>query len=378
MKIKKFNAQTEHEAFQQIKEEFGEDALILNSKRIKDPDTGKKTYEVTAAIDKKEKETALPKQTFKQVVQAVPKAGIQSVNNQQYKILHKEIDYISERIELLVNHFKYENLPHIPKLLQQQVKHLIKSGVSPSLANTMAEELVLHLKGEELLSIDIINNKLHQKIKSRLSVTGPVRFNKSTPTTVMFIGPAGCGKSTTIAKFAAMYKYTYSKKVAIISIDSYRIAAMEQIKAFAQIAKIRFEPAYDNEEMIAKTKALSDFDLIIIDSPGVNTKNVKNMIHLKESARVAKTDEIVLVLSMTTKISDLKDYLKGFGIMNYASIILTKLDDTSSCGEILNLVNDFEKPVSYICFGQNIPEDIAIADRNELASIILRGKYGIS
>ncbi|HPM01822.1 MAG: flagellar biosynthesis protein FlhF [Candidatus Cloacimonetes bacterium] len=377
MKIKKFIAPSMQEALKMIKKEFGDDAIILSNKSIesKENPEWKNAIEVTAAIDKKDE---IKKESFGQVVQKVvqEKPEPSSLSNAQFTSLQKEIRFINERIELILNHIKYENLPHLPKNLQNFSKLLIQSGISSSIANSIIEEVFTSLRGEDLMDDEQVEQKIITKIKNMIQITGPVKFNQGVPTVVLIVGSTGVGKTTCIAKLAALYKYTYGKKVALVSVDSYRIAAMEQLKAFSDIAKIHFESAYSNNDLIEKINKLQKYEVILIDSAGINTKNVKQLVSLKETIRVSRADEIHLVMNMTTRYLDMKETLKNFAMIPYNGIILTKLDESSSFGDIINLSVEMDKPFSYISFGQNIPEDISLANRNELAQVILRGKYG--
>ncbi len=381
MKIKKFVAPSMHVALGQIKVEFGEDAIILNSKRIKNKEhpEWKDAVEVTAAIDKKENKNNLVKDSFSNSLNSasIVKNEPRNLPNYQFGILQKELDTIGERMEFLINHIKYNQLPHLPKILQQKALSLTAHGIDPSLLNSLIEDILLHLKGEELLQSDLVDQKLVRKLKNKLQVTGPVKFNRNQPSVVLIAGPTGVGKTTTVAKLAAFYKYSYSKKVALVSVDSYRIAAIEQLKTFAEIANIHFDSAYDNHELLDKMKKLQSFDLIIIDTAGINPQNMKKMISLKETIRVAKVDEVHLTLSLTTRSNDLKDIMKKFSIIHFTGIILTKLDETNTFGDIFNLAVEFNKPYSYLTFGQNIPDDLNLADRKDLASTILRGKHAV-
>ncbi|MCD4829321.1 MAG: flagellar biosynthesis protein FlhF [Candidatus Cloacimonetes bacterium] len=382
MKIKKFRAATMQHALEQIKNEFGDDAIILNTKQVKDEDAPKgerKQVEVTAAIDKRETGESLVKPSFGSAYgEATRRTEATSMANVQFTHLQKEVDYISERLELLLNHVKYENLPHIPKLLQQRARTLIGTGVPASLANQMIEEILLGLKGEDFLQAELVDDKLVAKIKNRFQITGPVRFNHGQPTVVALVGPTGGGKTTSVAKLAAMYAYQYGKKVALVSTDSYRIAAMEQLKAFADIAKLPFAAAYDPSELAKLMKGYAKHDLILVDTVGINPRDMKKMVSLKETLRVSRADEIHLVVSLTTRGIDIRETLKNFSILGYTSLLYTKLDEAAAFGDMLDIAVGFNKAISYIAFGQAIPEDIALADRTELATTILRGRYGIS
>jgi len=381
MKIKKFIAPSMQEALKQIKKEFGDDAIILSNKSIEHPEW-RHAVEITAAIEKKDEvienseqpsfQSFVPKSASVPPVNNIPGTILQS----QINVLQKDVEYLRERLDFLINQIKYDHLPQIPKTLQDLLKLLNTNGVNLSLANSMIEEIFTSLKGEELLEEELINNKILTKIKNYLQITGPIKFNEKQSTIVLVVGPTGSGKTTTIAKLAALYKYTYSRKVALISADSYRIAAMEQLKSFAEIAKIPFTAVYNNSDLIDKINGMKRYELILVDTAGVNPKNMKQMVNLKETIKVAKADEIHLALSITTKYTDLQDNIKNFTMIPFSGIILTKMDETSGTGDILNLAADFEKPYSYITHGQDIPEDITLANRNELAQIIVRGKYG--
>jgi flagellar biosynthesis protein FlhF len=379
MKIKKFIAPSMQEALKQIKREFGDDAIILSNKSIEHPEW-RHAVEITAAIDKKE-EKEPEKPSFNDMLKKTS-APIQpntingTVVQQQLNVMQKEIEYLRERVDFLINQIKYDHLPHIPKVLQDMIKLLSNNGVNISLANSMIEDIFTSLKGEELLEEELVMSKLSAKMKHYLQITGPIKFNDKHSTVVLVMGPTGSGKTTTIAKLAALYKYTYSRKVALISADSFRIAAMEQLKSFAEIAKIPFVAVYNNNDLTEKINAMKKYELILIDTTGLNSKNMKQMVGLKETIRIAKADEIHLTLSLTTKYSDLCENTKNFSMVPFNGVILTKLDETSVMGDILNLAADFDKPYSYITFGQDIPEDISLANRNELAQIVLRGKHG--
>jgi len=377
MKIKKFIASSMKEAITQIKNEFGDDAIILSQKKIKvkDQPENPDAVEVTAAIDKKESNEQQVISEFSPMLkQSVSgKSTVGQISNFQIDAMQKELEYLSERMEILVNHIKYENLPHIPKSLQKKVRNLIGNGIRPSLANSLIEELVLNLKGEDFLNEELIDEKLILKIKNMMQVSGPVKFNKDVSTVIVLIGPTGVGKTTVAAKLAAMNKYKAGKNVALVSADSYRIAAKEQLRAFADIAKIRFESVYNPSDLTHTINSLQDYDLIIIDTAGINPKDMKKMVALKDMIKVSKADEIHLIVSITEKEDYIRENIRGFTVLNYSSLIYTKIDETLSFGEILNISSDFDKKISYLTNGQSIPEDIIIADRKDIAMLILRG-----
>ncbi|MEA1973465.1 MAG: flagellar biosynthesis protein FlhF [Candidatus Cloacimonadota bacterium] len=373
MKIKKFVASSMSVAMKLIKKDFGDNALIMSTKHFNDEKSGKKLLEVTAAIEyKNEKKKTAFKNSFNEVKSNsdIPN----SLGKVEYDLIKKDLRYMTDRIDQIVNHMKYKNLPHIPKILQEKTKELINNDVNPNLANSIIEDVFRNLKGEELLETDLVEEKLLLKIKKHITVSGPIRFNKNSSTVVVLMGPTGVGKTTTIAKMAAHYKFNFSKNVALISLDSFRIAAIDQLKSFAEIASIHFESAYSSDDLIAKMNKLKKYDLILLDTAGINPKDMKQMVQLKEFLRIAKADEIHLILSITTKERDLREAINNYSVFPYEYLIFSKFDATSSFGSILNLSADYDKKISYITNGQNIPEDFQLADRNEISKKILRGK----
>lgn len=377
MRIKKFIAPNMQEALSQIRKEFGDDAIILSRKNIysrENPQVAE-GIEITAAIEKQEKEGVEPKNFSENFSRATSqKIDSMQISTAQFGSLQKEIEFISQQMSSLIDHIKLEKLPHIPKPLQQRVRTLMNNGVSSSLANSLIEEMFINMKGEELFHSEEIDERLINKIKSLIRISGPIKFYRNYPTVIPLIGPTGVGKTTTIAKIGTLYKYTHGKKVAIISADSYRIAAMEQLKSFAEVADINFLQVYENSDLLKAINQLADYDLILIDTMGLNPKDMKTMIQLKEMIRVCKADEIFLTLSLSTRSQDLSNIIKNFSVIPFTSMVFTKLDETTYFGDMLNISVEFDKPLSYLTNGQSIPEDIMLADRKQIATLILKGE----
>ena len=188
---------------------------------------------------------------------------------------------------------------------------------------------------------------------------------------VALVGPTGVGKTTTIAKLAGRLALVEKKKVGLITIDTYRIGAIEQLKTYAEIMNIPFKVVITIKEMEEAIESMSDCDVILIDTTGRSSKNTMQISELRAFIEKADPDFVNLVVSATTKNKDIKNILNGYSDLGYDSIIITKLDETTVYGSIYNIAKRSNKPISFVTVGQNVPDDIKIPEKEELARFIL-------
>ncbi len=208
-------------------------------------------------------------------------------------------------------------------------------------------------------------------ISSSIKTAGPIEMDEKQKI-VALVGPTGVGKTTTIAKLAATYALQEKKKVGLITIDTYRIAAVEQIKTYAKIMDIPVEVALTENDLTDALNSLKFKDLVLIDTAGMSPHNRQQMFELKSilTKRAAEL-ETHLVLSLTTNLDDMFVAFKKFKELNFTKVLFTKYDESSSCGNILNLSLRSRIPISYITTGQNVPEDIMTADSEKIAELLL-------
>ncbi|MBE6062737.1 MAG: flagellar biosynthesis protein FlhF [Clostridium butyricum] len=188
---------------------------------------------------------------------------------------------------------------------------------------------------------------------------------------VALVGPTGVGKTTTIAKLAGRLALVDKKKVGLITIDTYRIGAIEQLKTYAEIMNIPFKVVITIKEMGEAIEEMSDCDVILIDTTGRSSKNTMQISELRAFIEKADPDYVNMVVSATTKNKDIKTILNGYSDLGYDSVIITKLDETTVYGSIYNIAKRANKPISFITVGQNVPDDIKIPEKEELARFIL-------
>ncbi len=219
-----------------------------------------------------------------------------------------------------------------------------------------------------------IEKSLKDLLKSRIVTTGPIKSGNKKKI-VMFIGPTGVGKTTTMAKLGAINSLREGHSVAFVTIDNYRIAATEQLKKYAEIMNI---PVYavnsqkEFREIVSAEKA----DIIMVDTSGRSHRNDLKISEIKSFAESVEYDcEKVLCVSANTKKSDLNDVFRAFDTIHYNSIIITKVDETSYIGNVIDIADKYNKPISYYTNGQEVPNDIVIAEPDKIVDMMIGNVY---
>ena len=205
-----------------------------------------------------------------------------------------------------------------------------------------------------------------------LKVTGPFRVDKNKKKVVCFVGPTGVGKTTTLAKIAAKLKLTDSADVEMISMDSYRIAASDQLRVYSKILDCHFAEISDKNELVNYISKHNNYDYILIDTAGRSSRFSDQMETLKKLAEAPLPIEFHLVLSCTMKQRDIDETIRGFRFLTPSSLIFTKLDESWAFGEILNTSVQNKLPLSYFTTGQRVPEDIEIASKERVVERLLK------
>ncbi|NLL69634.1 MAG: flagellar biosynthesis protein FlhF [Epulopiscium sp.] len=364
MNIRRYEASTEQEAIKKVKEDLGTEAIILNIKKI----TPKGLYrffrsskvEVLAAIDEQKQAKVITSQ----------ENTIENLENKidhLEKLLHTVVDKVSLSSSMTyASERKYTNT-----ILDVFYKNMIENEVEPEVAEKILEDLDEFSQNNE---VDI--NKLVGIVYNRIIqwIGEPQPLVLQQPSQVIFIGPTGVGKTTTIAKIVAHHTLKEQKEIGLITADTYRIAAVEQLKTYAEILGIPVEVVYGKEELLSALEHFSDKDGVFIDTAGRSHKNQQQLQELSLLLSQLSNKKVYLVLSLTTKYNDLKRILQMYSMITDFHIILTKMDETTCLGNLLNIRMLTSQPFSYITFGQNVPEDIELLSPQKVAKILL-GSY---
>jgi flagellar biosynthesis protein FlhF len=397
--IKKFQANTETDAIMLAKEELGKDAIVMNIKTISPKGIyrlfRKPLVEITAAIDdtstyKNDKTAQVKKQKFpdiiydaSQVETVTKQSDLQTskmYGTRETSAIEEKLNNLQSLLEkqMLENeeNNKEDNSPLNKNLtcIQLIYNQLVRNEVDEKYANQIISEIEGTLKRDA--SMDNILSSIYQKIVLKLGQPKTINIEQDRPKFIFFIGPTGVGKTTTIAKIASKFKIEKKAKVAFITADTYRIAAVEQLRTYANILGIPLKVVYNVDELENSKEEFADYDIIFVDTAGRSHKNENQRQDIERLVdTIAENErEIYLVLSATTKYRDLVSITEAYSeIANY-NLIFTKLDETNCVGNIFNIKMLTNAPLSYATFGQNVPDDIDQIDPQSIAKQLLRGQ----
>jgi len=399
MKIKKFTGKTFQEAFESVKQELGANAVILNSRKIKEGGLldfigSKELYEITAAVDDSREKNSTHANTWiipkayhntahrkleegkngNGAISAVLKVD-EKIKEQTYeiKLLQDEIKDIKKVLNQVSEFLKYSKMPALPDTFKILLKRLVNNEVHEDLAKAIIQTVYSQTNYADYKNKNVVFNNLFSLLMRMVKVADPLNKTQKAPNVVALVGPTGVGKTTTIAKLAATMKLHYNRKVAILSADTYRIAAIEQLQTFANIANIPMDVVYSPEDMREAILKFRDRDLIFIDTVGRSQKNKQHLQELAKFIEAANPDEVHLVLSLTTGLKNLMDIIQRFSLMRPNRLIFTKLDEAINTGNVINVLYKHQIPVSYLTNGQVVPNDIVAAEKQALANLIFKG-----
>jgi flagellar biosynthesis protein FlhF len=388
MIIKKFQAPTETEAMLMAKEEMGSAAVIMNIKTIKQRGLArlfkKDIVEVTAALEERIPTDKLPTKTIDLIAkeQILPELEVPKTNAIEEKldnlqnILESKISNSEKDTDISEDDKKEEENSVNLKFIQLVYRQLIENEVDEKYANQILGEIESSLKKES--NVDSILAGIYQKIILKLGQPKAIEVDEKKGKIIFFVGPTGVGKTTTIAKLASYFKLEKKAKIALITSDTYRIAAVEQLRTYANILDVPLSVVYTLEEFNNSIKMFEGYDLILVDTAGRSHKNdeqCNEMFHLIEDCVISEqlVKEVYLVLSAATKYKDLMKINQVYSHIKKYSIIFTKLDETTCLGNILNMKLATGVPLSYVTSGQAVPDDISIIDAQKIARSLLGG-----
>lgn len=425
MIIKKYQANTETEAILLAKNELGKDAIVMNIKTVSPKGVyrlfRKPTVEITAAVDdngvlsgiSKDSQAQKSKPSFftNNLSAAYEEESITSpgkvkdtyslkdtsigkeafTSKETYNVkeeasaIEKKLNSLQELLEKqLLEQQENKKEQDAPKQKDPEIQkreECIKLVYDQLIKNEVDEKFVAQLISEieskltRDITIDNILSHVYQKIILKLGQPKVIETAEDRCKYIFFIGPTGVGKTTTIAKIASDLKLNKKLKVAMLTSDTYRIAAVEQLRTYANILGIPMKVIYTEEEMAVAKEELLGYDVVLVDTAGRSHKNREqrdDIVRLLSTVEKEES-EIYLVLSATTKYKDLIRITESYSEITDYRIIFTKLDETISVGNILNIRMYTNAELSYAAYGQNVPDDIGKLNTQETAKKLLGG-----
>ncbi|MFP8784274.1 flagellar biosynthesis protein FlhF [Planococcus plakortidis] len=359
MRLKTYRVTTMPEAMALIKRDLGDDALILNTKKVK---TGglfglfrKDCLEVTAAAETAEQSA----------LKAVAPAKAQPAPAEAPATKGQENDALMEELQSLKRLMMHEGPEdRLPEPLRPLRSLLEKQGVEQTVQTELLSKLLKASENEAP-----VQEAFHAELIRFIEQHQQAIKNES-PSIACFIGPTGVGKTTTIAKVAAEQLLEHKRTVGLITADTYRIAAVAQLKTYGEILDVPVEVVESREQLAGALDALKDCDVILIDTAGRNYQQAEYIQDLQRLLPETQHIHTTLVLSLTAKYEDMVQIIGNFEALSIDELLLTKKDETASAGVILNLLHRYRIPLRRIATGQNVPDDLVAATPGRIADYI--------
>lgn len=431
MRIKKFTGTTAKEAADRMREEFGEDAVILNTRRVSKGGLfgvgGGDYFEVTGAYDEAPMKITLahpdmspekPKPVvagsdedvlgslrqltsrfeekrspamvgtgrggpLPQTASPQWRGSIEAGAGIGTEVLKQELNEVKSALGEIAQHIKRSKMPVLPETLKNAYISMVENEVEEDIALEIVQSCNRGLSGIEIDDQSTVDTFICGSIARRIIESPSRRVGIGRKGYVVaLVGPTGVGKTTTVAKLASICKLIRGESVALITADTYRVGAIDQLKAFADIASIPLSVVYTPDEMIAAIRKFSGFDTIYIDTVGRSQRNAERITELGRFIDAADPNEVHLVLSANFSLNTVRDVYKKFKSLKPNRLLITKTDEAVSLGMLLSLGQDSRLPFSFVTYGQSVPDDIEPASGGKLAKMIypkgsLRDKVGV-
>lgn len=280
--------------------------------------------------------------------------------------LQNEVNEIARRLDLVLKRLETERSePAPPPPPSDEGKDILAKLLAADVSETHARSLV------ERFRDDPQGRNFLQWLGKKISVAAQESWEALGGRKVMLIGPTGVGKTTTIAKLAAIHSLWKKKKVFLLTADTYRIAAVKQVETYSKILGIPMDVVDDPRHIGPVLEKTAGADLVLLDTAGRSQRDGARIEEMRALYLAFQPDAVHLVLAANMKYRDMLDVVKRMGVVPISRVIFTKTDETTTYGALLNILLDFDRPVSFITTGQNVPNDIEVASGMRLAEMLL-------
>lgn len=381
MEIKTYRAASMHEALSLVRRELGPDAAVLHTREVRANRwfgliPGARQIEVTASTEvnvasriprRARPAASTPRATTPDPTAASVAAPAPAVGDD----VRGQLSELQAMVQELCRRSRTGGQHDLPESLFRVFTDLIDADLTESLAREFVERVRSEVAGPELNDPVLLKARIARLIEAEIRVSGPISITPGRRRLVALVGPTGVGKTTTIAKLAANYRLRERRHVGLITVDTYRIAAVEQLRTYADIIDLPMQVVSSPREMREAVRRLDGLDLILMDTAGRSPRDEIKIQELKAFLSEAGADDVFLVLSSVTGARVLEQTAQQFAAAGVTGLILTKLDEASSLGNLVPLVRSSRLPLAYLTNGQNVPDDIELASADRLAASIL-------
>jgi flagellar biosynthesis protein FlhF len=384
MQVRTYLAPTKLEALLKMREELGPGAVILSERVVRKGGLFRRKPMVEIVAGLEEPQASTPDQNrsrrshLADPERATERGGVEPKGVEQYdpvqgriRQLEREMREMRSLVQMMYAQLMGEELPTSPTALANieeehpLMRPLLKAGVEPEIARDV-------LRRVPRLPANAAIDALQRTLTARIPIGGAIPREARTRQIVALVGPTGVGKTTTIAKLAAIHALDYNRQVALLSLDTYRIGAIEQLRTYAGIMNLPLHVATTAEEAQEGLELCRACDLVLIDTVGRSQRDEAHL-HELHAALAPLQPQVYLVLSATTDTAALEESFQRFRLFEPEALILTKVDEAVRFGNCINLCVRHPLPFAYFTTGQRVPEDIRLADAHWLASKLLEG-----
>lgn len=412
MKILTFSGATPAEALKKAQLEVGEEAMLIETREIQKKSLGKSAlYEIVVGVEEdlpgKPKPCAEPlreqrplaqkssdvlfniSEAAKQISKIAevteeerPKRQGNGVESEDLKLIKDEIEKLGDKVKLIQNMFWDEKAPRMQTAIPPEFAEIYRlaqqSGMDQAHLDQIMQLTLEHMPSKMRENSATVKRYFQVLMRKMIPVRLETPPRNGSKKVLMLVGPTGVGKTTSIAKLAARFSYLLEKKykVGLVVLDTYRIGAVEQLMQYARMMKLGIETVVDPPEFSNALNSLRYSDYILIDTMGSSPYDQGKIEKIYECLRSNESDysvDVILVMPSSIKYEDLKATYENFAPLGIDTMMFTKLDETRGFGNIFSLVYETKVPISYFSVGQEVPEDLVVANSDFLVDCLLHG-----
>lgn len=373
MKIKRFVAATLQEAKGQIIDEFGANAIILNSRQLKRRGLlgwlGFSQVEVTAAIDEEDELPEINRNL--KPIPPDPRPENKAQETAPWQALQRELADTKRLVADMAERINFPD-PAYTGVINDFYELLRHTGLDLNFVQELMLKLENEMQPQEKTGLDLVVARGRALLKEEIS---PLVTEASQKTNrVCLVGPTGVGKTTTIAKLAAKHVLEQELSVALITFDTYRIAAVDQLRTYGEILGIPVQVVLTPADLRRSLKQMPEVDVIFVDSVGRSQQNTMQISELKAFVDAFEPKAVYLTISATTQVEVMQEIVKNYMSIKPTALIFTKLDEAVKLGPMLNLALETGLPIAFLATGQTVPDDLLKPSADDLVSLLLGEK----
>ncbi|MBI3463810.1 MAG: flagellar biosynthesis protein FlhF [Planctomycetes bacterium] len=385
MDVRTYRAPNMQAALALVRRELGPEAAVLHTREVGGSRLlrwipGMRQIEVTASAEVNVPSRLPPrKETNVPTAVAQPRRTTAELEERaQFRDeLRGQLSDLQSMVEDLCRKSKTSGHHDLPESLFQVYMDLIEAEIAEEQARELIEQVRSEVAPQDLNDSVLVKTRVLRLVEEQVSTSGPISVTPGQRRVVALVGPTGVGKTTTIAKLAANFRLREKRRVGLITVDTYRIAAVEQLRTYAEIIDLPMHVVSTPREMREALRQLSGLDLVLMDTAGRSPRDEVKIQELRAFLTEAQADEVHLVLSAVASASSLIRTAERFAVAATTHLILTKLDEATAMGSLLPTLRSSGLPLSYVTNGQNVPDDIAAADNRQIARAMLAVAGGI-